>query len=725
MKLAVFSFCFVLGHSLFAQTTIPVTNKLQPQLINYSNGEEIELNRKLEIGVTLPANVQEKINNFLKKVETDKSEKLNPFLEWEVDVEYTFTHAESGFVQPLDAFFFVDYDRNMRKNDWVELTTKDPFRARFCPTKTGEWIYTAVLKVNGKQVATSDKMRFTVVDKGAHGFTKVHPNKRNIELDKRIIIPIGHNLVAPVNGVDTYSADPKKTNKAAKPDDWVRYHKDLSDYNKLGGHYFRVVQTAWSSLIEFEEKGNYYDRLHYAWEQDKVLDFCDQNGMMINFNFLFQEPMMNFGQYHTAIWDWSHYGIEQDLKTYTYYPQDPYPAYCYNDSMGKQPHQMFTEEDDLKYHEQRMRYYISRYGYSTSIMMFEFLSESWHLDQYYPGESFEMLDDEQGKIVREALLNYNKRMAEYIKINMQHKDHLIGLHAYDNKIHWQNPVAMQILDPSGELEIIDVVGFSTYKNEPQRLVITKNERGTQVDENENSFYKKNTEFWAAYGKPVMHFEQGSVSDAIGANEASNFTPHNIDVRTIGFTGCTGLFAWEGMIQDENRDTRISWPATVIAEKWMNSDAVARVLGNTNGNWIQGRQAEKHTRSVRKATKETEYYIAGDKKSATGYVLNRTYNSYTMSKSEEIKKLQQNPTAPFDTLTTISWDQGRKPLYVSELLPKTNYTVTWYDWTTLEELGNQTLRTSRKGEFLLQFPELTLIPDKLMRPMVWYVLNVSE
>jgi hypothetical protein len=106
-------------------------------------------------------------------------------------------------------------------------------------------------------------------------------------------------------------------------------------------------------------------------------------------------------------------------------------------------------------------------------MMFEFLSESWHLDQYYPGESLEMLDNEQGKIVREALLNYNKRMATYIKVNMQHKDHLIGVHAYDNKIHWQNPAAMQILDPSAELDIIDVVGFSTYKNEAQRMLSSK------------------------------------------------------------------------------------------------------------------------------------------------------------------------------------------------------------------------------------------------------------
>jgi len=722
MKIAVFSFFLLAGSCLLAQSTsIPVVNKLQPQVLNYTNTNEVLLNKKLEFGLAIPQNFQDQIVNFLKKVETE--EKLNPFLEWEVDVQFSFIHIESGFVQPVDAFYFVDYERNVRKNDWIEVATKQPFRARFCPTKTGEWMYTVALKVKGKEVLSSDKMKFTVIPSDAHGFTTLHPNQRNIQVDDKIVLPIGHNFVSPVNGVDSYTVSPNKTNKAASVQDWLAYHKDIKEYHQLGGHYFRFVQTAWSSLIEFEEKGNYYNRLHYAWEQDKLLEYCEQNGMMLNFNFLFQEPMMNFGQYYSAIWDFSHYEIQPD-QTYKYNENDPYLPYCYNDSVGKQPHEMFLDDEDLKFHEQRMRYYISRYGYSTSIMMFEFLSESWHLDQYYPGPSYEMLSDEQGELVRKALLTYNDRMSEFIKVNMQHKDHLIGLHAFDNTIHWQNPVASKILDPSAQLKNIDVVGYSTYKNEPFRLIITRDGRGTQLSEGENSFYQKNVDFWAAYGKPVMHFEQGSVSDAIGANEASNFTPHNIDVRTVGFTGCSGLFAWEGMFQDEKRDTRIAWPGTVLAEKWMNNPKVIEVLQNSNGTWSQGRQAEKHSRRIKKATKETEYYVAGDMKSAAGFVLNRTYNSYTMSTTSEMKSLQQRPMEPFDTLTTINYEDGR-PLYVSNLLPKMNYTITWYDWNTMESLGTQTLKATRKGEFVLEFPELTLDPEKLMRPMVWYTLTISE
>lgn len=725
MKIAVLSFCtFLSWFSLAQNTSIPVVNNVRAEILNYGDKGQVQLLKKLELGVMVSDNISKQINNFLKKVETDEADKLNPYLEWDIDLEFTFTHKESGASENIDAFYYVEFERNLRKNDWVELPNKYPFRVRFAPTKEGDWSYSAVLKVRGKNVASIPENSFTVVDNEAHGFTMLHPNGRNVQLDGNIIIPVGHNFISPVNGVDTYACKPGETNKAARVDDWLDYHKDIQAYHRLGGRYFRFVCTAWSSMIEFEEKGNYYGRMHYAWEQDRLLEYCEANNMLINMNFMFQEPLMNYGQYNTAAWDFSHYEVQSD-NSYRYNANDQYKPFCYNDSIGKEPHQMFTDEDDLRYHEQRMRYYISRYGYSTSIMMFEFLSESWHLDQYYPGPSFEMLADEHGEKVRNALKTYNERMAAYIKDSLNHKQHLIGLHAFDNKIFWEDTVAQKILDPSAKLSGIDVVGFSTYKNEPQRLLIKKTNRGSAVDEGENSFYQKNTEFWSDYGKPIMHFEQGSSSDRIGANDASNYTPHSVDVRTVGFTGCAGFFAWEGFIKTEGRDQSVAWSSTVLGEKWMNNEFNIGVLSNSNGTWIQGRQAERHTRKVSRATKETEYYVSGDKKSATGYVLNRTFNSFTMSTTEENKALQTNPGDAYDELTSIAWDEGRKLLYVSELLPKQAYKITWYDWTTFEEIGTQVLKTSKRGEYRLEFPELTLIPGNLMRPMVWFTLTIAE
>lgn len=702
--------------------TIPTSDQMQVQVLNYANTDSVLQLKKFEVGVVLPEKEMAKITSFLKKADVTPEEQLNPFVDWDVDVEAVFYNKTTGKTQSVDAFFYVDYQRDQRKNDWKEIVTKFPFRVRFCPKETGEWTMTIVAKIHGAKAYSSQQQTFQVVPSIAHGFAAVHPNKRNLMVDNRIILPVGQNLVAPYNGVDMYSVKPDKTNKAALLDDWMSYHKDVRDYHEMGGQFIRIIQTAWASLIEFEEKGNYYNRMHYAWEQDKLIEYCEANGMMLNFNFQFQEPLMNYGQYYTAIWDFGHNEILGD-GTYQFNKNDPYPAFCYNDTGTEEPHTMFLDENDLRYHEQRMRYYISRYGYSTSIMVFEFLSEASHLDQYYPNDSYEMRDDEHGKLVREALLNYHSRMSSYIKKTMEHTDHLLGVHGFDNTIFWQDTVAMKILDESCLLPTIDVVGFSTYKNEPGRLLITKNTPGTQVDNDENSYYQKIDAFWGHYGKPVMHFEQGAVGVGPSPNESSNFAPHNLDVRSVGFTGCAGFYVWEGYMHENGRDTRMAWPGTIAASQWMNSDSVIGVLMQGNGQWLQGRQSERHSRAVKKKTKETQYYVSSDKTRATGFVSNRTYNSYSAANSDSLRALMPNPGTAYSTMTTIAWDEWNKPLYVMSLKGKQNYKVRWYDQTSHALIKEEVLKTNRKGALVLQFPELTLEAGKEMRPVVWYTVEL--
>jgi len=732
MKGAVFYFVLILSGNVRAQTSTAVsserddvTEDIRWEVMNYTESDSILQFKKLEIGVVLTSTEQSFIDNFLKKSRVAKQYKLNPFLDWEVDVEATFVHQASGTTIEVDGFYYRDYVRDTVLNDWAEVRTDYPFRIRFCPTITGEWSYALSVSIRGVETYNSGEKFFNVVESDGHGFVSVHENKKNLSLDNRIIMPIGQNFIAPVNGVDSYFVKPDETHKAARVDDWLSYHKDVQDFQQLGGRFIRTVQTAWSSLIEFEEKGNYYNRLHYAWEQDKLIEFCDSTGMMMNFNFMFQEPLMSFGQYHTTIWDFDHYIIHPEDNTHTRNENDPYLPYCYNDNGDEEPHNMFLDEDDLRYHEQRIRYYISRYGYSTSIMVFELLSEPMHLDQFYPNSSFEMKNDEHGNIVRKALYNYNNRISGYIKDTMGHTDHLIGLHAFDNHIFWQDTVAQRIWDESCGIPTIDVIGFSTYKGEPARLLITKHSRGISDDADENSYYHSVNRFSKRYEKPVMHFEQGCSSDAVSSNEASNFVPHNLDVRTIGFTGCAGFYPWEGFMHDGPRDQRMAWFGTIVGEQWMNSDTVIHVLQDGTGNWIQGRQAEKSKRFGSQKTKETQYLISEDRMMATGYVMNRTYNAYTMAITSDLQEKIPNPGTDFSVAQSIAWKDGNKPLYVSGLMPEKEYTVTWYDYKNGSVISEEVSVTKKSGELRLRFPELTVEPGEHLRPLVWYTIATRK
>src|SRR5690554_8163346 len=55
------------------------------QVINYDNLDAVKRYKKLEIGVTLPQEIKERVDLFLLK-KGDKSKRLNPFVEWDLDV---------------------------------------------------------------------------------------------------------------------------------------------------------------------------------------------------------------------------------------------------------------------------------------------------------------------------------------------------------------------------------------------------------------------------------------------------------------------------------------------------------------------------------------------------------------------------------------------------------------------------------------------------------------
>lgn len=669
----------------------PQVSPFDVAVMNYTNLDGIAKLKKFELGVQIPLDVLTKINNFLAKADVLPKDKLNPFVDWDVDMDATFTHTADGFTKTIDGFYYREYEQNSDATDWTPIATSYPFRVRFSPPQTGEWSCSIIIKVKGLVAYSSASFTFNVIDIGAHGYAKVHGNHRNIELDGRIIFPVGQNFPYPDMGL----IDPafNATNKAAPPSAWNLYHQDLHDYQEQGGKYIRISQGAPSSLIEFEEKGNYYNRLHYAWETDKYIQYCDDHDMLINFNMLFQEPLMQYGQYDNWKWDFSNYRWSwNEMDFYFDYPpnSDHFPTYCYNDSPGIEngelPHNMFLDEDDLKYHEQRTRYYIARYGYSTSVMQFELLSESWHLDEFYRPDnvningysnSFEYMNTPEGDIVRQALLNYNTRISNYIKNVLGHGEHLIGLHAYDNSIFGYDPSYLQ--DQSCGLSTIDVIGLSTYHIEPNRLFLSGDGGlgSDEMDSGENSYYHKALFFHSSFNKPFMHFEQGSIG-TIGYNECTNYDVHRMDTRTIGFTGCAGFFPWEGYYThgiSNGHYGELAWPYTIQGQNWMNNDEVINVLSEDQGSWYQGRQKGKIMSGDHKDVKEVEYYLDQSKNNGVGFILNRTRNYYTHNVNS---CSVSSPGSDLDALSNFAWGDGPDPLFVKGLDYNSNYLVTYYD-----------------------------------------------
>jgi len=699
----------IVTSSLVAQTNQP-----EVKVLNYTDLTTVQQLAKLELGVRLANQDAVRVNNFLRQSTTAQSERINPFLQWDLDIEATMTHEETGMVKIIPAFYYREYERDTQSNSWKDVGTFYPMRIRFAPPLPGKWTCSVSIKVKGKPAVIATAIDYTVIKNDRKGYIAVHKNKRNLQQGDQIIYPVGVNFPSPTKGVNNYHTSstggpdvfsPSETSKVTKLSEWIRYHDDIKAYSEQGGKFIRVLQSGWSSLLEFEKKGNYYDRQPYAWEQDRLLEYCEENGVYIHFNLMQQEPFMNYGNYDMFDWDWSHYRADK-----SYFDGDIFPEYCYADGKNKQPYEALIQEQDLRFHEQRTRYYIARYGYSTSIYLFELLSEPWHIGEFSGTEEPYTLNDEFGQTTRNAVQVYHERLASYIKDSLQHTNQLIGIDIYTAKFY----EGETFIDQSIYHPAIDVVSFNPYTSFPDKMIVAKSTPNNVIASNENSMARMVLSLGQKCGKPIM-IAEGGAGD--GVDEYCGFAQQYLDMMSFGFTGLAGFNSWIGWHQNQE----VTWSSMIWAQQFMNSSEVISTLGNVNGYWVQGRQAARNLNKEAKNGKETQYYVSQDQLQVVGYVKNRSFNYFTKRTSD---RLTANFESPFNELTDMAWDDGNKPLVVDGLERNKSYQITWYEYKTGVPILKECMKVKR-GKFKLRFPELTVTEGKAERPALWFSMVQQE
>lgn len=696
-------------------------------VMNYPDLLTIQKLEKFELGVALPTDIAAKVRNFVLKV--PNTQQINPFLDWELDVEATFTHVATGTIKKVDGFYYREYQRNLSSSTWDEIATNYSMRIRFSPPLTGQWICIISIKVNTTEVSQSAEFPFNVVNSSNPGYVTVHQNQRNLEQNGRIIFPVGVNFDGPIKDVVNNHSGPANQPDLFHPEDiditttpqnWVTYHNDIITYKNQGGRFIRTLQNPWGALIEFQEKGNYYNRMHYAWEQDRLIDYCEANDILIHFNLMHQEPMMIYGNYSLYDWDWSHYNSDG-----TYFAADIFPAYCYANGDQKQPYEMFTLETDLKYHEQRIRYYISRYGYSTSIYLFELLSEPWHLNERSGQTEPFQQNTALGANVRSAVQNYHERMSSYIKQTLGHREHLVGIDVFTATIF----NSTSYLDESIDHPDIDVISFNPYASAPSKLINTKSDDvslNNVLESDENSMYAVVKKIQDIAHKPIM-IAEGGAGD--GVDDCSNFAQQYVDVTTFGFTGIAGFNSWIGGFNGQD----ITWQTTINAQNHMNGYDVINTLSNSVGDWIQGRQKTNYlSNQEHEDSKEQQYYISKNQEMAVGYVKNRTFNAYTARTTNDANskcvQLGSSLQPILQDFNNIEWD--RQKLTIGGLKYNTNYLIHWFSFKNGYYMSSSCFNTSFQGRADIHHPQLYVHPDAIaagnpLSAVLWYVIEQNN
>lgn len=746
-------------------------------VMNYDDLHNVLRYKKLELGIPLPQDIQDRIMMFVNK-EGAENHRLNPFVDWDLDVSATFYHPASGSYESVNGFYTREYEQNSATSDWDDIGTDYPFRVRYAPPQNGEWNAYVTIKVKGQPATESLMFKFNVIESGDPGYVKVHQNKRNLQRGDRMIFPIGQNFVGPygknlawggtrkdniqidsTHYLDTITGEVTfyghnlfsntNTEKTANIVAWNDYLEMLEQYLQTedngGSKYFRTIQTPYSSLIEFEEKGNYYKRLHYAAETDKILDLCEEYDALFQFNFMIQEPMMMYANYDMWFWDWDNYLTSG--TTLPHYNSSFYdlPVYCYNDDPSytkqdgslhigsKKPHEMFTNESDLAYHKQRTRYYIARYGYSTKIYEFEILSEPFHLSEFWHGENKAPYEDDahqEHTLVRDAVYNYHKVISEYIKDSLKHtKKQLIGI-----DISWEDKGSgkpIRGVDQSILLSSIDIIGFNKYYSDPKSLIITDDNSVFNFADTLNDFRKDD----GKVSVPVIIPEGGTDE---GFTACSGFSQHPVDKMTLPFSGIAGYNAWGGydpLYSDENGVVTMPdhiydmWKTTIRAKNHMNGNDVIGTLSEGSGAWTHGLGKANKNGKLKKYSIDHQYYTSSNKYFAVGYVRNLTYNVKTRGPfgsdcyNQDFEQVNNSPR-------NIKWNQVgvTKRLRVDFLIKREEYRIHWYSAFREADNGylkSDCIKTNKKdGKWgiTLEFPELTVSHNgNNDLPVVWYVL----
>lgn len=661
---------------------------------------------KLELGIRLPDSIETRINRFVH--DSIGGNKLNPFNPNEIDVRAEFYSLGSTYntlgISPyrtVYGFYYREFEKSINGNannyddGWNEDTTSFPFRIRFAPPHAGNWAVKISI-VLPDQTLHCTPINFTCAPSSNPGYFSISPNHKYFMQGGQTFFPIGQNLMTPLAtsnlpmGVKPGTHEWYSPLKQASPQAFVDYQNEIEMLAENGGNYFRHIVTPHGTEVEFEDIGNYSKRMINAREMDLILDKAKSESVYIHFDMQVHYALENPSIYHMFYWDW------QTNSTGGICPVSGSDSgYCYNYQLGlTNPMQFFTDANAKAYYKRKLRYMISRYGYSTNIGILELFSE---VDNAGQGGTYDAICDRNlgstsrpywglgNQAVSMSVGNWMVEMASYIKEDLQHSEHPIAVSYTGGTNHHDDPAERigygyyggpdVLNDPAPSSPYIDVIGYNMY-------------RGVGV----NRFAGERQSVWAYQQnieKPLLSPETGYGDDP-DYGSCDNGAEW---LRQLWITPFMG-FAANGFPWDYQHNEKNYW--------YHYGRLNAFMQGNTLG-WYDWQPRY----SVRTDDKAEMFALLNKTNSdeIIGVVINKTYNFYTQS--DTLPCHDEGIINPaHDTKTDVSpgtWSNG---LGIADA-SSGDYWCEWYDVVNDIWLPPTISNAPLFGDLTLVYPSLTI------------------
>lgn len=651
----------------------------------------VQKNDWVEIGFKLNQEIRKQIDDYLLKRGVPKQ--INPFDPKDLDVIFRFYPPNGAETEDRIGFYYREYERNFSSanpDDWnhIEKPTQFQIRGRLTPEVVGDWAVEARVIALGDTLFTN-QTRFTVVESDLPGFLSVGDSKRFLVRDGETYFPVGQNLPWPTCHKDF---DPKcQLLKCAGTEAWCGgkimgpygfkvYEDEMTALAASGADYFRMLIAPWNLEIEFEELNNYYDRMHCAWETDRILDKAQELGLLIHFNLQVHYPLENPNVYGMIDWD---YG---DLPCYS--KDEPY---CYADELNlATPLDFLTNEEAKRHYKNRLRYLIARYGHSTSIGVMELFSESNNIGNG-PDVSEDCKLVNNGKApayarideLPVAISNWQNEMTTYIKQELNHSKHPLSVNFTGLPDYKRGDLSFY--HPN-----VDVACWNDYTP-----LLTKYSRTSKIVHNFQD--KKQRENISnidppTIGKPMMLSETGP--------GITNIETCDSDIRWIKaawLTSFSGLAA-----------TPTNWSNDRNVELWAH---LGRIKQFTSDIPFDSERWESQI-DERKDLKAEVIALASRKgeKRAIGAVHNTTVNFYTRRTGDatpcgDLSSIGGFVPEGFRTAENIKPEKGGSKIGLSAMGPFSKYTIEWIDPLTLKVIKTDQRSANINGKLFLDFPTL--------------------
>jgi len=715
---------------------------------------------KLEIGVKIPDEIQMQIFQFLNSGASAvdiNHPGLNPFNPEEVSVEAIFsttignTAFQLPFQRKIFGFWYREFDRSEFSEVYTELSTDYHFRIRFAPPTTGNWRCVIKMYVHGVLTNETSPFQFTVVNSGNPGYVRVGDSKRFLTLGNDMFFPIGMNLPqASCHGSDdcdlsyldpTAHQDVTDRNGFAEafnrldeisPRIYDFFKEDINALKLSGGNTFRYLLTPWGDDIEYESINNYdnhifynyntgtyersYFHSHFEWELDEIFEKAEAESVFMLFNV----------QWHSVFCNCSNGNCGFSYYDWVPFNSDPYindPGYCYNAQLALGEVQNFlTDPDAKKYFKYKLRYIVSRWGYSTAILAMQLTSEI--------NGAFEAKMEEAG-VIHAQIESWHSEMLSYLKNDLQ----VPQLSSVSYAGEPGRPIAEKpyttAYDKSFYLQDLDLPTYNAYQDLPTRSagIFDIRERWfpSNIDEyfqnyfnvnQTNQYNKLQYEVYENYMmKPLLNSEIGSMGPDDYSLVCDNKVEWIKNTYVTPFTGMAGMsLHWQSNYDYALWQTYFPKIATFLAPYNFNESS-----GNVKG-WMPGYDYdEKHYESgdPKPGIVDLFYLRSPDEKRAVGVLANRTYNWYTqwnVAKCgayvwEDLSfKDQFEMTNNTESYDDYMYNYEKNAYYINESLQADVKSGYCYRITYIHPFTLQTISTEKKlnatGKLNLDFPYIT-------------------